>query len=91
MFSVDFLSPSGKVSFSDVVSLSARTDKGAFMIMANHEEAVMRLLSEVVEVKNTQGNTTYVNVSNAILSVKNRDCIVFTDNVSLREGSVEEK
>ncbi|MEH0831154.1 hypothetical protein [Anaplasma bovis] len=91
MFSVDFLSPSRKVSFSDIVSLSARTDKGAFMIMANHEEAVMRLLSEVVEVKNTKGDTTFVNVSNAILSVKNNDCVVFTDDVSLEGEGLEGK
>ena len=78
-FSVELVSPERRKCFDRVRSVAARTGNGEFVVMANHETAVMNLLSGGVLLKDENEKEVVVLVSRAVLSVENNKCVVMAD------------
>ncbi|MDB1135749.1 hypothetical protein PGW94_04080 [Candidatus Anaplasma sp. TIGMIC] len=80
---MQFVSPDSREEFGGICSLVARTRNGEFVVMANHEKAVMDLSSHIVILKDEKGGSTVIAVSSAVLSVENNVCTIVADRVIL--------
>ncbi|MGN7678718.1 MAG: hypothetical protein ACTJLL_03095 [Anaplasma sp.] len=91
-FSVVLISPDRRLDFSNVCSLSARTNAGAFMIMAHHERSVMDLVQgEVVLRGDGDRVIDTVLMSNAVMSVEENKCTIMADFMLTSEERDSEK
>ncbi|QJC27481.1 ATP synthase epsilon chain [Anaplasma platys] len=88
---VEFVSPCKKADYPSVRSLTARTVRGEFTVMARHEKSVMSLLPGFIVLKKEDGGEVMVLASGVTLTIKDNMCCVISEVFVLPEESSQEE
>lgn len=84
---VEIVSPGKKAGFPRVRSLTARTAKGEFTVMARHEKSLMSLLPGSLSLRKEDGSEVIIFLSGATLTIKDSVCCIIAEVFILPEES----